>query len=178
MSVNDHVLPDVLEPGLDLVFCGTAPGAASARAGAYYAGPGSAFWPTLHVAGLTPVRLLPAEFARLPEFGIGLTDLAKTASGSDLEVGRAGFDVPRLKAALAVTGAPLLAFNGKNAAGAALDRVPAYGRQPETLGGAAVWVLPSTSGAARRFWDLGPWEDLAGAVARTRAAAGRGRDGR
>ena len=172
------MLPDVLEPGLDLVLCGTAPGAASARAGAYYAGPGNAFWPTLHAVGLTPVRLLPAEFARLPEFGIGLTDIAKTTSGSDVEVGRAGFDVPRLEAAVAATGAALLAFNGKNAAGAALGRVPGYGPQPETLGDAAVWVLPSTSGAARRFWDLGPWEELAGALARTRAAAGRGRDGR
>jgi TDG/mug DNA glycosylase family protein len=178
VSLDDHVLPDVLEPGLDLVFCGTAPGAASARAGAYYAGPGNAFWPTLHAVGLTPVRLLPAEFARLPEFGVGLTDIAKAASGSDLEVGRSGFDVPRLDAAVAATGATFLAFNGKNAAGSALGRVPAYGRQPETLGGAAVWVLPSTSGAARRFWDLGPWEDLASALAQHRAAAGRGRDGR
>jgi TDG/mug DNA glycosylase family protein len=174
VSVDEHVLPDVLEPGLDLVFCGTAPGAASARSGAYYAGPGNAFWPTLHTVGLTPVRLRPAEFARLPEFGIGLTDIAKTASGSDLEVGRASFDVPRLEAAVAATGAGLLAFNGKNAARAALGRVPGYGRQPEALGGATVWVLPSTSGAARRYWDLGPWQELG----RTRAAAGGSRGGR
>jgi TDG/mug DNA glycosylase family protein len=191
VSVDDHVLPDVLGPGLDLVFCGTAPGAASARAGAYYAGPGNAFWPTLHRVGLTPVRLLPVEFARLPKFGIGLTDIAKTASGSDAEVGRAGFDVARLEAAVAASGASILAFNGKNAAGGALGRVPGYGRQPETLGAAAVWVLPSTSGAARRFWDIGPWQDLARstsqarkagrratAIGRTRAAAGRSRGGR
>jgi TDG/mug DNA glycosylase family protein len=178
VSVDDSVLPDVLEPGLDLVFCGTAPGAASARAGAYYAGPGNAFWPTLHGVGLTPVRLLPAEFARLPEFGIGLTDIAKTVSGSDLDVGRRAFDVPRLEAAIAATGAALLAFNGKNAAQAALGRVPRYGGQPETFAGAAIWVLPSTSGAARRYWDLGPWEELASGLTRTRAAAGRGRGGR
>ena len=36
-----------------------------------------------------------------------------------------------------------------------------YGPQPETVGGAGVWVLPSTSGAARAFWDIGPWRDLA-----------------
>lgn len=35
------VLPDVLERELRVVFCGTAPGAASAKAGAYYAGHGS-----------------------------------------------------------------------------------------------------------------------------------------
>ena len=64
-----------------VVFCGTAPGAASARTGAYYAGPGNRFWLTLPEVGLTPVLLRPAEFARLADFGIGLTDISKTASG-------------------------------------------------------------------------------------------------
>ena len=164
MTLAKPVLPDVLEPGLDLVFCGTAPGVASARAGAYYAGPGNAFWATLHEVALTPVRLLPAEFARLPEFGIGLTDISKTASGSDREVGRGGFNVARLEGVVAATGAAHLAFNGKNVAGAALGRVPGYGRQPERRGGAVVWVLPSTSGAARRYWDIAPWRALARAV--------------
>jgi TDG/mug DNA glycosylase family protein len=87
------VLPDVLRPGLAVVFCGTAAGEASARAGAYYAGPGNAFWRTLHEIGLAPGLLTPAEFERLPELGIGLTDVCKVRSGSDAEVGRAHFDV-------------------------------------------------------------------------------------
>ena len=66
------ILPDVLAPGMRVVFCGTAPGAASARARAYYAGPGNRFWVTLHEVGLTPILLRPDEFARLPEFGVGL----------------------------------------------------------------------------------------------------------
>lgn len=164
MSASGPVLPDVLAPGLRLVFCGTAPGAASARAGAYYAGPGNRFWTTLHEVGLTPVLLRPAEFARLPEFGIGLTDISKTASGSDQEVGRSGFDPARLEAAIAAASPAHLAFNGKNAARGALGRPVEFGVQPEHLGGAQVWVLPSTSGAARGFWDIGPWRELAGAV--------------
>ena len=56
------VLPDVLGPGLRIVFCGSAAGAVSARVGAYYAGPGNRFWPTLHRVGLTPRLLAPAEF--------------------------------------------------------------------------------------------------------------------
>ena len=160
------ILPDVLAPGLSVVFCGTAPGAASARAGAYYAGPGNRFWATLHEVGLTPILLAPVEFARLPEFGIGLTDISKTASGSDQEVGRNGFDPERLSEAIATVGPAHLAFNGKNAARGALGRAVDYGRQPERIGGATVWVLPSTSGAARRFWDIGPWRDLAAAPAR------------
>jgi TDG/mug DNA glycosylase family protein len=167
VSLPAPVLPDVLPPGLRLVFCGTAPGAASARAGAYYAGPGNRFWITLHEVGLTPVLLRPAEFARLPEFGIGLTDISKTASGSDRQVGSRGFDPERLAAAIALAGLTHLAFNGKNAARAALGRPVDYGPQPERIGGARTWVLPSTSGAARRFWDIEPWQELARLVGRT-----------
>jgi TDG/mug DNA glycosylase family protein len=164
VSTAAPVLPDVLAPGLRVVFCGTAPGTASARAGAYYAGPGNRFWLTLREVGLTPVLLRPAEFIRLPEFGIGLTDISKTASGSDQEVGRRGFDPGRLAAAIAAASPGHLAFNGKNAARGALGRAVVYGRQRERIGGAAVWVLPSTSGAARGFWDVEPWRELAGAA--------------
>jgi TDG/mug DNA glycosylase family protein len=157
------VLPDILRPGLHVVFCGTAAGTASARAGAYYAGPGNAFWETLHATGLTPVRLTPAEFARLPEHGIGLTDICKALHGSDEEVGTVEFDVAGLEARIAAAEPANLAFNGKNAARGALERGVDYGLQPERIGGAAVWVLPSTSGAARRYWDIGPWRKLADA---------------
>lgn len=155
------VLPDVLRPGLKVVFCGTAAGTASARARSYYAGPGNSFWATLHSVGLTPVQLEPAEFERLPEFGIGLTDICKVLHGSDLEVGTAEFDVAGLQARIAEAEPANLAFNGKNAARGALERNVGYGLQEERLGGAAVWVLPSTSGAARKFWDIGPWQELA-----------------
>lgn len=159
------VLPDMLRPGLRVVFCGTAAGTASARAGAYYAGPGNAFWTALHSTGLTPAQLSPAEFERLPGFGIGLTDICKVLHGSDREVGTGEFDVAGLEARIAAIEPANLAFNGKNAARAALGRSVEYGLQPERIGGAAVWVLPSTSGAARRYWDIGPWYELAEACA-------------
>jgi TDG/mug DNA glycosylase family protein len=155
------VLPDMLPPGLRLVFCGTAAGTASAKAKAYYAGPGNAFWPTLYETGLTPELLAPAEFARLPEFGIGLTDICKVLHGSDAEVGTVEFDIAGLQARIAAAEPAILAFNGKNAARGALERDVVVGPQEEQIGGAEVWVLPSTSGAARRYWDIGPWQQLA-----------------
>ncbi len=158
------VLPDLLRPGLRLVFCGTAAGKASARAGAYYAGPGNAFWPTLAYVGLTPRELVPTEFELLPEYGIGLTDICKVRHGSDAEVGTVEFDVDGLHAKVAAAEPQRLAFNGKNAARGALERPVAYGCQDEPFGGAEVWVLPSTSGAARGHWDIGPWEELAAAM--------------
>jgi TDG/mug DNA glycosylase family protein len=158
------VLPDILCPGLRLVFCGTAAGSASARAGAYYAGPGNSFWPTLHLTGLTPVQLSPSEYGRMPEFGLGLTDICKVLHGSDQEVGTAEFDVSGLLTRIATAEPDNLAFNGKNAARAALERNVDYGPQPERIGGASVWVLPSTSGAARKFWAVEPWQELARAI--------------
>ena len=163
MRLVNEVLPDILPPGLEVVFCGTAAGTASARAEAYYAGPGNGFWKTLEEIGLTPERLRPDEFRRLPEFGIGLTDICKVSHGSDLEVGTEEFDLPRLEAEIAAAEPARLAFNGKNAARGALELMVAYGIQEERLGGAEIWVLPSTSGSARRFWDIEPWHDLAAA---------------
>lgn len=168
------ILPDLLVPGLDLVLCGTAPGRASARAGAYYAGPGNLFWPTLHRVGLTPVRLRPEQYPELVGYGIGLTDLCKTESGSDAELSRGCFDVPGFKAKVARVRPAAIAFDSKTAARAFFARhTVAYGRQAETLAGAALFVVPSPSGRARSFWDLRPWEELAAFVrARRGATAG------
>lgn len=155
------VLPDLITPNLRIVFAGTAVGSASAQARAYYAGPGNAFWPTLHVVGLTPRRLAPSEYRTLLEFGIGLTDISKAASGSDQEVGWDRFDVPRFLELVEANGPRIVAFNGKRSAGVVLDRPIGYGRQRGDLSGATVWVLPSTSAAARRYWDVSVWQRLA-----------------
>ena len=85
-SALAHVLPDVLEPGLRIVFCGTAAGHVSARRGAYYAHPQNRFWPALHAIGLTPRRLKPEDYPELPQWGLGLTDLAKHVSGMDRDL--------------------------------------------------------------------------------------------
>jgi len=156
------VLPDLLDHGLKVVFCGSAAGAASAAAGAYYAGPGNRFWPLLHRLGLTPRELAPRQFARLLEFGLGLTDLAKRESGADAALSAAAYDLAAFKAKVLRYAPGAVAFNGKAPArawfeGAALD----YGRQAARIGGAAVFVLPSTSGAARRYWDESYWRTVA-----------------
>jgi TDG/mug DNA glycosylase family protein len=157
------VLPDVLRPGLAVVFCGTAAGAASARRGAYYAGPGNSFWRALHEAGLTPRRLSPADFPTLPDHGIGLTDLNKTEFGQDVDLTPAAFDVAGLAAKVEAHRPARLAFTSKTAAAIALGtttgKLP-LGRQAEAWHGAEVWVLPSPSGQARRFWDMAPWRAL------------------
>ena len=162
------MLPDVLVPGLAVVFCGNAASAASARRGAYYAGPGNSFWRTLSELRLTPVMLEPEEFRRLPEFGIGLTDVCKARSGSDTEVGSDDHDPDRLEREVARVAPAELAFVGKRAAEAALGKPVNYGSRPEPFAGARAWVLPSTSGAARGFWSSEPWRQLAAAASSRR----------
>jgi TDG/mug DNA glycosylase family protein len=160
--VERHILPDLLRPGLALVFCGTAAGERSAREGAYYAHPGNLFWQALYEAGITPGRLVPADFPRLLALDIGLTDLAKRHSGNDADLPRDAFDAAALAAKIERCQPCLLAFTSKTAARAALGRaITAYGVQPERIGATEIHALPSPSGQARGHWDLGPWRRLA-----------------
>lgn len=165
-----HILPDVLQPGLDLVFCGTAAGKRSAAERAYYAHPGNRFWHALHASGLTPRQLAPAEYPLLPGYGLGLTDLAKRHAGNDDELPRDAFDVAALRAKIERVAPAVVAFTSKAAARGALGRATGYGPQPETIGTTGLFVLPSPSGQARGHWDLAPWIALAAFVERLRAA--------
>jgi double-stranded uracil-DNA glycosylase len=160
------ILPDVLQPGLRMVFCGTAAGRRSAEERAYYAHPGNLFWRALFQAGFTPRLLAPQEFPLLPGFGIGLTDLAKRHSGNDDELPRDAFDVPGLIAKIERHEPGVLAFTSKNAARAALGASTTYGLQPQRFGCTQVFVLPSPSGQARGHWDLAYWVALAAHMAK------------
>ena len=165
------ILPDVLAPGLHLVLCGTAPSRASHAARAYYAKPGNRFWPTLYEVGLIPVRLSPAEYPQVPRFGIGLTDLCKTEYGSDAELSRTAFDVPAFTAKMELYQPAAVAFDSKTAGQAFLRRRTHYGLQPETIGATRIFVVPSPSGRAGSYWDIGPWRELGDFVQARRAAA-------
>jgi TDG/mug DNA glycosylase family protein len=159
------VLPDVLAPGLALVVCGSAAGTVSAQAGAYYAGPGNRFWPILHRTGLTPIQLAPREFRAVLAYGIGLTDIAKTAFGADSSLRPDDFDREGLRTRIEIFQPRILAFNGKNAASRLLGGTVSYGWHPgREIGRTRLFVAPSTSGAARGFWSEEPWRELAAAV--------------
>jgi TDG/mug DNA glycosylase family protein len=150
-----HVLPDVLQPGLRVVFCGTAAGTISANRGQYYAHPQNKFWPTLHAIGLTPRRLDPSEYPLLASFGIGLTDIAKSVSGMDKDLpagslGRAACEA--LEANILTHQPAILAFTSLTAGRRYLRREAGFGEQPETVGATRIWALPSPSPAANWNW--------------------------
>jgi TDG/mug DNA glycosylase family protein len=165
--MNRHpILPDLLQPGLALVFCGTAPSRASAAAGAYYAKPGNRFWPTLHRVGLTPHRFSPQEYPQLLALGIGLTDLCKVHAGTDEELPDDAFDVPAFLEKIERFTPRMVAFTSKNAAQAALGKKVNYGLQADRIGTSNVFVLTSPSGLATRFFDIRIWQKLADTVSR------------
>ena len=158
------VVPDLLGPRLRLVFCGTAPSRVSKEKRAYYANPGNRFWPTLHQVALTPHRFAPADYPQLLTLGIGLTDLNKREWGNDDELTSDGFDVAGFARKMRRFQPRAIGFTSKTSASIFLGRDTGeitYGRQAETIGASALFVLPSTSGQAVRYFDLAPWRALA-----------------
>jgi len=165
-AAEADILQDLLRPNLRLVVCGTAPSTRSAAIGAYYAGPGNKFWRTIHAVGLTPRLLAPEEWRSLDALGIGFTDLVKRHSGMDKDLPPGSFDAARVRASIEKHQPATLAFNGKTAAKAFFGRsFIDYGRQLDRIGRTAVWVLPSTSGAASGAWSVEPWQALARHIA-------------
>jgi TDG/mug DNA glycosylase family protein len=154
-----------LAPGLRLVICGSAAGTRSAELGAYYAGPGNQFWGMLHRVGLTPRQLPPAEFRGVADYGIGLTDIVKKSFGADSSLRPGDFDRDGLRRRIETYQPGVLAFNGKRAAAAFFGGSVAYGYQPgRDIGVTRIYVAPSTSGAARGFWDESLWRLVAEAA--------------
>lgn len=160
--MTQHVLPDLLQKNLKVVFCGTAPGHKSAEAGAYYADPTNAFWKILFNIGLTSRLLSPNEFRLLPEFGIGLTDLAKFVSGNDVNLKKKHFHVDAFEAKIMECQPRVLAFNGKRGTSEYLrTKQVKFGPQSNVLGATKIFVLPSTSGSANGSRDERYWRELA-----------------
>jgi len=153
-------LPDLLRPNLNVVFSGVAAGTVSATRKAYYAHPQNRFWSILHESGLTSRQLCPEEYPLLLGFGIGLTDLAKSAVGMDNSVPDSRLDVGSFRRRIAEYQPLIVAFNGKRAAGAFASRDVDHGVMSECIGPTILFCLPSTSPAASRWWDERHWVEL------------------
>jgi TDG/mug DNA glycosylase family protein len=88
--------------------------------------------------------------------------MAPNSIGNDDVLTSADFDPAGVRAKIERYHPRALAFVGKRAAQEfyGSQRID-YGRQPEQIGATVVFVLPSTSGAARRYWDTAHWHALA-----------------
>ena len=145
----ESAVPDVLAPGLRVVFCGINPGLRSAEAGAHFANPRNDFWRLLADADLTPRVLVPEEQWQMLDLGYGLTNAAyrTTKGSSDLRRGDFASSAERLERLARALGPEIIAFVGKAAYEGAFREKPALGLQARTLGDTRLFVLPSTSPA-------------------------------
>jgi TDG/mug DNA glycosylase family protein len=154
-----RTVPDLIAPGLDVVFCGINPSLYSGAIGHHFARPGNRFWPTLYAAGFTERLLAPWEEYLLLETGCGITNLVAraTAAADELTAAELSAGRRRLEQKARRYAPCWLAVLGVGAYRTAFNRPGAgIGVQPERLGPSGLWVLPNPSGlnANYRLADL------------------------
>jgi TDG/mug DNA glycosylase family protein len=148
-AARNQTIPDVIAPGLRVLFAGINPGLYSAATGHHFARPGNRFWPALHHSGFTPRQFRPDEQDLLLGLGLGITNIAARATaraaelspaelraGAGLLTGKLTGLAPGWLAVLGVT-AYRTAFGGPDAQ---------VGPQDTVLGATRIWVLPNPSG--------------------------------
>lgn len=176
LAAVDKTVPDVIGPGLKVLFCGINPGLWTAAVGHHFARPGNRFWPALHQGGFTPRLLAAHEEHEMLQWGYGITNLvARTTARADqldeAEFAKGG----KLLAAKVRRYKPqVLALLGLGAYRSAFGRPgAAVGPQEEHLGQTQVWVLPNPSGLNAHY-SLSAIAELFATL--RRQVAGRGRE--
>jgi TDG/mug DNA glycosylase family protein len=177
LAAVDRTVPDVVAPGLQVLFCGINPGLYTAWAGHHFARPGNRFWPALYASGFTPRQLRPDEEQELLALGLGVTNVVARATATAAELSRdellAGGE--RLARVAEQWRPAYVAVLGVTAYRAAFGEPRAVlGRQDRRLGSAGVWVLPNPSGLNAHHQPA----DLARLFGELRAAVADGGDGR
>jgi len=165
-AAESRRLPDLIAPGLRVLFCGINPGLYSAATGHHFARPGNRFWPALFASGFTTRLLSPFEERELLAVGLGITNLAArtTATADMLRPSELASGAKILARKVQRYAPAVLAMVGFTAYRVAFDEPKAQGGlQQRTLGVTRVWLLPNPSGLnahhrpadlARLFGDL------------------------
>ena len=144
-----RAIPDVIAPGLQVLFVGINPGLYSGATGRHFARPGNRFWPTIHRAGFTPRQLAPDEPEELLALRIGITNIVNrtTATAAELSRDELVAGAARLRETVATFEPKAVSILGVTAYRTAFVRPNAViGRQDKCIGDADTWVLPNPSG--------------------------------
>ena len=155
-------VPDVIAPGLAVLFVGINPGLYTAAVGHHFARPGNRFWPALHLGGLTPRELSPFEEQELLAYGYGITNIAPRATATAAELAPAELREggQRLAEKVAQYGPRTVAVLGVTAYRTAFGQLQAQvGPQVQALAGVPTWILPNPSGLNAHYSlaDLADW---------------------
>lgn len=147
-------LEDILAEQLAVIFCGINPGMMAAAQGHHFAGRSNRFWRTLHLAGFTPQEVRPENDRTILQYQCGLTAVVDrpTARADQLSLKEFTAAAADFEQKITRYAPRFVAFLGKAAYGALTgQREIAWGLQPKTFGGAAVWILPNPSGRNLAF---------------------------
>jgi len=172
LAAAGRTIPDLVAPGLRVLFVGINPGLYSGATGHHFARPGNRFWPALHQAGFTDRLLSPWEESVLLSKGYGITNLVArtTATAEDLEHEELVQGGKRLARLVRRIQPRWVAVVGIGAFRIAFARPKAQlGRQDECLAGAGLWTLPNPSGLNANH----QLTDLAAAFAELKRASAR-----
>jgi len=146
-------LPDIIAPGLLILFIGYNPGLRSAELGHHYAGKSNRFWEILFRSGLTAEKLSYTRDRELLAHGFGSTNIVDRPSKGADELTREDYLVGRgqLLAQLEEYKPVIACYVGSGVYKAFTGIVKTdWGLQPErTLAGITDFVAPSTSGLNR-----------------------------
>jgi TDG/mug DNA glycosylase family protein len=148
-AARERELPDIIAPGLRVLFVGINPGLYSAAIGHQFGRPGNRFWPALARAGLTPRLYDPREDHGLLELGLGITNLVAraTARAAELEPEELVQGARTLAHKVQRYAPTVVAIVGVSAYRVAFERPRAkLGWQAESLGASRLHVLPNPSG--------------------------------
>jgi TDG/mug DNA glycosylase family protein len=147
-------LPDILSPGLAVIFCGINPGATAATAQRHFVSRSNRFWRVLHLAGFTPEQIRAEDDRSILSHGYGLTTAVARPTRRADELSREELLLAAavLEGKIAHYAPRAVAFLGKPAYAAIVGKpqIP-WGRQSSPFGGASAWVLPNPSGLNRNF---------------------------
>jgi double-stranded uracil-DNA glycosylase len=147
-----RTVPDLVpdSPGvLKILLVGVNPGLVSGARGLHFGNPANRLWAVLHRAGLTPRRLQPEDTDELLAAGIGITNLVNraTARADELTADELRDGVPRLTRLVEQTQPGKVAVLGISAYRVSFAEPRAVvGRQPRTIAGRPLWLLPNPSG--------------------------------
>src|SRR6266540_1092770 len=149
LAATNKTVPDVIAPGLNVLFCGINPGLYTAAIGHHFGRPGNRFWPALFAGGFTPRLFDPSEKAELLSLGYGIINIVAraTAAADELSNEEVLAGGKRVRAKVQKFAPRVLAVLGLGAYRIAFDKPKAVvGPQGETLGETKMWVLPNPSG--------------------------------
>jgi TDG/mug DNA glycosylase family protein len=74
------MLKDRIKPGVRILFVGINPGMRSEAIGHHFAGYSNRFWKLLHESRIVPELIRAEDDDRLPEWGLGITNLVARAT--------------------------------------------------------------------------------------------------